>query len=69
MAWLTPDELYRLTRKKRFSAQRKVLEQSGIPFRVAPNGEPLVREDFDRLDGSGKPARNRKGLNWDALGA
>lgn len=40
--WLTPDEVFELTGKKRWSVQCRVLAQMGIPFRPNGVGRPLV---------------------------
>ena len=65
--WLSAEELYRLTGKIRFTAQRKVLTARKIPFKAASSGEPLVRRDWD-LDASGRPEQ-RKGPRWDKIGS
>ena len=67
-AFLTVDELERLTGKRRPSAQARVLVAKGIPFRRAginEDGEPLVR--WSDLDAKGKPAQ-RRGHRWDRIG-
>jgi hypothetical protein len=43
MTWLSDKEVARLTRKKRPSAQIRVLVDAGIPFRVV-DGRPIVVE-------------------------
>lgn len=63
--WLSPAELHRLTGKKRYTAQRRVLTERKIPFRCAASGEPLVRADWDRVDATGKPAHRQH--RWDRL--
>lgn len=66
--YLSPDEVVRLTRKKRWSAQCKALEVMGIRFRRAgakQDGEPLVRSDA--VDSTGKP-RHRAEHRWDRIG-
>lgn len=42
--FLSAAELERLTGKKRFSAQRRVLDSLGVPYTTAATGEPLVAE-------------------------
>jgi hypothetical protein len=39
--WLTEQQIEKLTRRKRPSAQIRVLAQDGIPFRVVA-GRPIV---------------------------
>ena len=65
-AFLTPDDLHRLTGKRRYSAQRRALTALRIPFVEAATGEPLVRADA--LDGAGKPRQGR-GHRWDRIGS
>ena len=65
-AFLSAEDVRRITGKKRYSAQRRVLDARHIRYTQAENGEPLVREsDLDAKEG---PARNR-GPNWDRIGA
>lgn len=42
MLCLSPDELVELTRKKRFTAQARVLAALGIPFDPRPDGSLIV---------------------------
>lgn len=42
MLTLTPDEVVQLTSRKRRPAQCDVLRQLGIPFKVRPDGTPVV---------------------------
>jgi Domain of unknown function (DUF4224) len=65
-AFLSPDELHRVTGKRRYSAQRRVLDQMKIAYRAAASGEPLVRADT--LDADGKP-QPRAEPRWDKIGA
>lgn len=66
--FLTAEELYRVTRKRRYSAQRRALDRLGVRFVPAANGEPLVQSDA--LDAAGKPAhRARSGHRWDRIGS
>lgn len=62
--FLTPDELYRLTGKRRYTAQRKVLDRRKIRYIRAESGEPLV--ESVSLDVKPVPARNRE-PRWDRL--
>ncbi len=63
-AFLAPADVARITKKVRYSAQRRALERLGYKFTLAADGEPLVRADA--LDGKAAPARNR-GPRWDLL--
>lgn len=64
--FLTPDDVQRLTGKKRFSAQRRVLDARKIRYTLGGKSgeEPLVRESD--LDADGKPA-HRRGHRWDRI--
>ena len=67
--WLSPEEVERITRKKRWTAQCRALREAGIPFRRAGakgDGEPLVRTED--VDADGKPAQ-RRGHRWDRIGS
>ena len=64
--FLPTETIVRLTGRKRFTAQRKVLDGLGIRYIVSGKGEPLVREEA--LDGKA-PARRNRGPNWDRLNA
>jgi len=64
--FLTPDELERLTGRRRFSAQRRALDLLRIPYVRAATGEPLVRPEA--LDDRQPAARNR-GPRWERLNA
>jgi hypothetical protein len=47
-AFLSPEDVQRITRCVRYGAQRKALQSLGIRFIQARNGEPLVRvSDLD----------------------
>lgn len=63
--FVSPDELYRMTGRRRYSAQRKALDSLGIRYIVAKSGEPLVRTSD--LDAAGKPKQSR-GHRWDRIG-
>lgn len=65
-AFLTDEDLRRVTGKKRFKAQCRVLDGMGIAYRKSATGEPLVR--VDDLDGKRKQGRNRE-PRWDRLNA
>lgn len=62
--FLTPDDVQRLTGKKRFSAQRRVLDGLGVPYTTAVTGEPLVAETAI-TEGKGKKRTPR----WDLVNA
>lgn len=55
----------RITKRKRYAAQRRRLDALGIRYLPAADGEPLVRPEA--LDG--KPARARNGPRWHLLNA
>lgn len=67
--WLTPAEVYRVTKKKRWKAQIRALERRGYKkgeqYIVADDGEPLVF--VHRLEASAKSA-SRRGHRWDRIG-
>jgi Domain of unknown function (DUF4224) len=63
--FLTPEDLERLTGKRRFSAQRRVLDALGIRYVRAATGEPLVRADALDAKAAGKPTGHR----WDMIGS
>ena len=58
------EDIIRLTGKKRFSAQRRILDAMKIPYKPSATGEPLVLESS--LDGKVVMARNR-GPRWDQI--
>lgn len=64
-AFLTAEDVLRLTGRKRYTAQRRVLAQMGIHYIPAANGEPLVRAAA--LDAAPQSGRNR-GPRWDRIG-
>lgn len=66
MTFLAPADLARLTGRRRYAAQRRALDQLGIPYVRAATGEPLVRADD--LDG-GKPKARNRGPRWERIGA
>lgn len=49
-------DVRRITKRYRFGAMQRALRSMGIPFKLAIDGEPLVRQDD--LDGTRRPARN-----------
>lgn len=59
--FLPAEAVARLTKRKRFGAQRRALDAMGIRYTPAADGEPLVRQAD--LDGKPKPARN-SGPRW-----
>lgn len=65
-AFLTADEVYRLTKRQKFAAQRRALDELGIRYTQAVDGEPLVRPSD--LDGTAPKGRNR-GPHWDRIDA
>ena len=66
-AFLTADEIHRVTGKRRFKAQRRALDRLGIRYAVAASGEPIVRPDA--VDDQGRPAQSpRSGHRWDRIG-
>lgn len=62
--WLSKEDVFRLTGRRRFTAQRARLKQLQVPFVEAASGEPLVAADA--VDGKGAKARNT-GPRWDRL--
>jgi hypothetical protein len=64
-ALLSPDEIARITRCTRPSAQCRKLRALGIRFVPAADGAPLVRPEW--LDDAGKPA-HRSAHRWDRIG-
>lgn len=59
-------DIIRITKKVRFSAQRRALDRLGYKYTPADDGEPLVLADA--LDVAGKPAQ-RRGHRWDRIGS
>lgn len=64
-AFLTREDVARLTKRTRYTAQRRVLSRLGYQYDVAADGEPLVRTSA--LDAAPKKARNA-GPRWDRIG-
>lgn len=66
-AWLSADELQRLTGRVRPKAQRRVLDERKIRYTLGGKSgqEPLVRESD--LDGGQRPARNRSAIRLDLV--
>ena len=64
MDFLPQTDIIRITKKVRYSAQRRALDRLGYKYTVAADGEPLVRAGA--LDGKAGPARN-SGPRWDLL--
>lgn len=66
--FLTSDEVFRLTKRKRYTAQRRALDAAGIRYVKAADGEPLVRRDALTPEVDRKPrlALNR-GPRWDRM--
>lgn len=65
--FLSPDELHRMTGKRRYTAQCRALDRLGVRFVRAASGEPLVRASD--LDATGKPAQRSAGHRWDRIGS
>jgi len=69
---LTPDELKRLTKRTRYTAQARVLEHLGIPHHRHPiDGSAIVGRDAVRTalaKATDRPGEGREdasnGLNW-----
>lgn len=60
MICLSNDDLQVLTMKKRFTSQKRVLQKMKIPYRVRPDGSPVVfRSDLE----SSKFSRSEVQLN------
>jgi hypothetical protein len=64
VSFLPQTDIVRLTKKVRFSAQRRALDRLGYRYTLAADGEPLVRTEA--LDG--KPAMIRA-PRWDRITA
>jgi hypothetical protein len=64
--WLSPEDVFRLTGKRRYTAQRKELTARGIRYDVGHNGEPLVEPAA--LDAKQPRARN-SGPRWNLINA
>jgi hypothetical protein len=65
-AFLSAADVELLTKRKRFTAQRKALDALGIRYVKAADGEPLVRTAD--LDVKSRPAQ-RMGPRWHLIGA
>lgn len=61
--WLPNDGVVRITKKKRFKAQKRRLSEMGIRFTEAYDGEPLVPVNFSDPAARGK--QNRNVSNWE----
>jgi hypothetical protein len=61
-AFLSAEDVQRLTGKVRFAAQRRALDRLRIRYRTAANGEPLV--SVATLDESPRRGRNHE-PNWE----
>lgn len=62
--WLSQEQLYRLTKKRRAKAQCRALASIGVPFEVNALGEPLV--DAALYFSDAKP-RKKPEPNWGAI--
>jgi len=68
--YLTQHELYRLTKRQRYSAQRRALDWMGWHYVPAPDGEPLVLRSYhDRMMGEPDAGRRTPEPDWSALGS
>lgn len=65
-AWLTPEEVCRLTERKTRSAQCRALAAMGVPFKPNAAGRPLV-ERAAVLRYRERPARARTEPDFSAL--
>lgn len=55
--WLTDEEVYELTRKKRYPAQLRALRAMGIEYRVRGDGSPgVARAHVEKVFGGGPSA-------------
>ncbi len=65
-SFLTPDEVFEITDKVRWSAQCRALARLGVPFKPNAAGRPLVaRADYFSADGS-TSTRRVTSPNWSA---
>jgi hypothetical protein len=64
--FLSPDELYDLTGRKRKSAQLLALRLMRINYKVRPDGYPLVLRSHIEKDMGGKPNKITE-PNWEAI--
>ena len=54
--YLTEDELKGITKRKKYAAQTRALNEMGIEYRVRPDGSPLVsRLAYERNMGGTNP--------------
>jgi len=60
-AFLSEDDVFRLTGRVRFRAQREALDRLGIAYIASADGRPLVRESA--LDGR----KTRREPRWDLI--
>jgi hypothetical protein len=69
MTWLSPDQVAELTgtAPRSFKAQRKRLQEMGIPVTPAFTGRPLG--DPETLAHNSKPRRKVLAPDWSALDA
>ena len=67
--FLTADQIYQLTGKKRFNAQRKVLLTNGIHHTIRGDGSPCIL--ISVLENPFSDAHNKKTLepNWSFIHA
>lgn len=69
MNLLTHQELWELTHKKTFSAQKRALNSMGIDYKIRPDGTPAVlRSHLEKtMGGVIEKKRERTEPNWGAL--
>lgn len=66
--FLTPNQIYQLTGKKRFKAQKKVLLMNGIHFTNRADGSPCVL--ISAIENSSFNQHNKKSQpNWSFINA
>lgn len=64
---LTPEEIFEITRRQKYAAQRKVLNALGIEHKTRPDGSLMVkRSDYDT---PARPQASKKRVepNWGAI--
>lgn len=71
--FLSRDDVFRITHRKKFTAQRRVLDAKGIRYLIAETGdkgEPLVTWDWvkEAVTGQKGAGKGRSGHRWDRIG-
>lgn len=70
LEFLDDDELYRITRRKRYKAQMKILRALRYVARPDGNGRPLVlRSHVEAKFGIDSPSEKKTGPNWESMDA